>query len=111
VAGAGDDGLSASGALRACTGRRPPSAAGRDHRPDRRPHGLRHARADERCAAKGNPMNATRQIHDAGQALWLEHITRPLLSGGTLSRYIGELSVTGLTSNPTIFDHAIKNSE
>jgi transaldolase len=55
-------------------------------------------------------MKATRQLHDAGQSLWLDNITRSLLTGGTLSRYIGELSVTGLTSNPTIFDHAIKNS-
>src|SRR5437016_10799383 len=56
-------------------------------------------------------MKATRQLHDAGQSLWLDNITRSLLTGGTLSRYIGELSATGLTSNPTIFDHAIKNSE
>jgi len=55
-------------------------------------------------------MKATRQLHDAGQSLWLDNITRSLLTGGTLSRYLGELSVTGLTSNPTIFDHAIKNS-
>jgi len=55
-------------------------------------------------------MKATRQLHDAGQSLWLDNITRSLLTGGTLARYIKELSVTGLTSNPTIFDHAIKNS-
>jgi transaldolase len=55
-------------------------------------------------------MKATRRLHDAGQSLWLDNITRSLLTGGTLSRYLGELSVTGLTSNPTIFDHAIKNS-
>src|SRR5437773_8785272 len=55
-------------------------------------------------------MKATQQLHDAGQSLWLDNITRSLLTRGTLSRYIGELSVTGLTSNPTIFDHAIKNS-
>jgi transaldolase len=55
-------------------------------------------------------MKTTRQLRDAGQSLWLDNITRSLLTGGTLSRYIGELSVTGLTSNPTIFDHAIKNS-
>jgi len=55
-------------------------------------------------------MKATRKLHEAGQSLWLDNITRSLLTGGTLSRYIGELSVTGLTSNPTIFDHAIKNS-
>jgi len=55
-------------------------------------------------------MKATQQLHDAGQSLWLDNITRSLLTGGTLARYIEELSVTGLTSNPTIFDHAIKNS-
>ena len=55
-------------------------------------------------------MKTTQRLHDAGQSLWLDNITRSLLTGGTLSRYIGELSVTGLTSNPTIFDHAIKNS-
>jgi transaldolase len=56
-------------------------------------------------------MKATQQLHDLGQSLWLDNITRGLLAKGTLRRYIGELSVTGLTSNPTIFDHAIKNSE
>ena len=55
-------------------------------------------------------MRATQQLHDAGQSLWLDNITRSLLTGGTLGRYIEEFSVTGLTSNPTIFDHAIKNS-
>ncbi len=55
-------------------------------------------------------MKATQQLHDLGQSLWLDNITRDLLSSGTLKRYIDELSVTGLTSNPTIFDHAIKNS-
>jgi transaldolase len=55
-------------------------------------------------------MNATRKLHDLGQSLWLDNITRSLLTSGTLRRYIEELSVTGLTSNPTIFDHAIKNS-
>jgi len=55
-------------------------------------------------------MNATRLLHDLGQSLWLDNITRDLLRTGTLKRYIDELSVTGLTSNPTIFDHAIKNS-
>jgi len=49
-------------------------------------------------------------LHDEGQSLWLDNITRDLLETGTLQRYIDELSVTGLTSNPTIFDHAIKNS-
>jgi transaldolase len=55
-------------------------------------------------------MNATQTLHDQGQSLWLDNITRDLLETGTLARYIDELSVTGLTSNPTIFDHAIKNS-
>jgi transaldolase len=55
-------------------------------------------------------MNATRTLHDFGQSLWLDNITRNLLRTGTLRRYIDELSVTGLTSNPTIFDQAIKNS-
>jgi transaldolase len=55
-------------------------------------------------------MNATQTLHDRGQSLWLDNITRELLESGTLKRYIDELSVTGLTSNPTIFDHAIKNS-
>ena len=49
-------------------------------------------------------------LHDLGQSLWLDNITRDLLRSGTLKRYVDELSVTGLTSNPTIFDHAIKNS-
>src|SRR5215475_8821622 len=55
-------------------------------------------------------MKATQLLHDLGQSLWLDNITRDLLDSGTLRRYIDELSVTGLTSNPTIFDHAIKNS-
>ena len=55
-------------------------------------------------------MKPTQMLHDLGQSLWLDNITRDLLSTGTLRRYIDEFSVTGLTSNPTIFDHAIKNS-
>jgi len=55
-------------------------------------------------------MKATQLLHNLGQSLWLDNITRDLLNSGTLKRYIDELSVTGLTSNPTIFDHAIKNS-
>ena len=55
-------------------------------------------------------MKATQKLHDLGQSLWLDNITRELLETGTLARYIADLSVTGLTSNPTIFDHAIKNS-
>ncbi len=55
-------------------------------------------------------MKATQLLHNLGQSLWLDNITRDLLNSGTLQRYVNELSVTGLTSNPTIFDHAIKNS-
>jgi len=55
-------------------------------------------------------MKPTTTLHDLGQSLWLDNVTRGLLNSGTLQRYIAELSVTGLTSNPTIFDHAIKNS-
>ena len=56
-------------------------------------------------------MKATRILHDLGQSLWLDNITRNLLRTGMLRRYIDEFSITGLTSNPTIFDHAIKNSD
>src|SRR3974377_1957892 len=55
-------------------------------------------------------MKATKLLPHLGQSLWLDNISRGLLNSGTLKRYIDELSVTGLTSNPTIFDHAIKNS-
>jgi transaldolase len=55
-------------------------------------------------------MKATQRLHELGQSIWLDNITRDLLTTGTLRRYIDELSVAGLTSNPTIFDHAIKNS-
>lgn len=54
-------------------------------------------------------MKATQKLHEMGQSLWLDNITRGLLTSGTLQRYIEEFSITGLTSNPTIFDHAIKN--
>ena len=57
-----------------------------------------------------NIMKPTQLLHDRGQSLWLDNITRDLLNSGTLKSYIDDLSVTGLTSNPTIFDHAIKNS-
>jgi transaldolase len=55
-------------------------------------------------------MRATQLLHEIGQSIWLDNITRDLLTSGTLSRYIAEFNVTGLTSNPTIFEHAIKNS-
>src|SRR6476659_210893 len=58
----------------------------------------------------GNNQHATAVLHELGQSLWLDNITRDLLDQGTLKRYIHELSVTGLTSNPTIFEQAIKNS-
>src|SRR5487761_2391061 len=54
-------------------------------------------------------MNATQRLHNLGQSLWLDNITRARLNSGTHKRYIEELSVTGLTSNPTTFDHAFKN--
>jgi transaldolase len=54
-------------------------------------------------------MNGTRRLYDAGQSIWLDNITRGLLRSGGLRRYVDELSVTGLTSNPTIFDHAIRH--
>ena len=56
-------------------------------------------------------MKATQELHDMGQSLWLDNITRDLLNSGTLKGYIDELSVTGLTSNPTIYDLAIKSSD
>src|SRR5215472_17797271 len=63
------------------------------------------------CRESGvDAMKPTNSLHDLGQSLWLDNITRNLVNSGTLHRYIDEFSVTGLTSNPTIFDHAIKNS-
>ena len=56
-------------------------------------------------------MKATQSLHNLGQSIWLDNITRDLLDSGTLKRYIEDLSVTGLTSNPTIFDHAIAKSK
>ena len=54
--------------------------------------------------------NNTQHLHDMGQRIWLDNITRHLLKSGALKHYISELSVTGLTSNPTIFEHAISGS-
>src|SRR5437879_6216862 len=65
---------------------------------------------DSTPSRKEITMKSTQRLHDLGQSLWLDNITRGLLTNGTLRRYIGELSITGLTSNPSIFDHAIKNS-
>jgi len=56
-------------------------------------------------------MNATRILHTFGQSLWLDNITRSLLKTGKLRRYVDEFSVAGLTSNPTIFDHAINSGD
>src|SRR5215470_14873785 len=56
-------------------------------------------------------MKATQILHNLGQSIWLDNITRDLLNSCTLKRYIDDLSVTGLTSNPTIFDHAITHSK
>jgi transaldolase len=61
--------------------------------------------------ARGSGMKPTQTLHDMGQSIWLDNITRNLLSSGGLRRYIDEFSVTGLTSNPTIFEHAIRNSD
>jgi transaldolase len=55
-------------------------------------------------------VKPTKQLHDLGQSLWLDNVTRELLDSGTLQRYVDELSVTGLTSNPTIFNNAIEKS-
>src|SRR5882724_2983232 len=55
-------------------------------------------------------MKATQLLHNLGQSIWLDNITRDLLDTGTLKHYIDELSVTGLTSNPTIFERAIRSS-
>ncbi len=60
--------------------------------------------------ASSAAAKATGQLHRLGQSIWLDNITRDLLRSGTLERYVSELSVTGLTSNPTIFEQAIKNS-
>ena len=59
---------------------------------------------------RGKSLKANQKLHDLGQSLWLDHMTRDLLSSGTLKRYIAEFSVTGLTSNASVFDHAIRNS-
>jgi len=56
-------------------------------------------------------MNRTRRLEDLGQSLWLDNITRGMLDDGTLRRYVDEYSITGLTSNPTIFSKAIENSD
>src|SRR5499427_9400519 len=84
-------------------------AADRDRTSERATHRLK-CDLLKSGARRRSYMKATRILHDLGQSLWLDNITRNLLRTGVLRRYIDELSVTGLTSNPTIFDHAIKNS-
>ena len=56
---------------------------------------------------KGATMKATQKLHELGQSIWLDNITRGLLASGTLQHYVDEQSIRGLTSNPTIFDQAI----
>src|SRR5215475_1913323 len=56
---------------------------------------------------RGGPMKTTQHLRDLGQSLWLDSISRPMLDDGRIARYANELDVTGLTSNPTIFDEAI----
>jgi transaldolase len=56
-------------------------------------------------------MSATKKLHDAGQSLWLDNITRDAVNDGTIERYVDELSLTGLTSNPTIFDKALSDGD
>src|SRR4029077_14664491 len=83
-------------------GELPRQAASRHDRPG--------GRKDREWGPRGEAMKTTRKLHELGQSIWLDNITRDLLNGGSLRRYIDDLSVTGLTSNPSIFDHAIKNS-
>src|SRR5690348_15442155 len=56
-------------------------------------------------------MSATQDLHDAGQSLWLDYITRDAVNDGTIEGYVRDLSLTGLTSNPTIFDQALKEGD
>ena len=70
-----------------------------------------HTRQGRRGGQGGSRMKPTQQLHDLGQSLWLDNITRTMLGDGTLAGYIDELSVTGLTSNPTIFDKAISGGD
>ena len=55
-------------------------------------------------------MSALHDLTEAGQSIWIDNITRDLLDDGTIASYIAELSVTGLTSNPSIFDKAVRGS-
>jgi transaldolase len=107
----------------------PASILGRDNRPARRLEieilPPRRIATRERLVAsrkvatgtaittkdRGEKMKATQLLHNLGQSIWLDNITRDLMTTGALEQYIQDLSVTGLTSNPTIFEHAIKNSK
>jgi transaldolase len=66
--------------------------------------------SSSKLSVEEESVKATQRLHDMGQSLWLDNITRDILDNGTLKHYIGDLSVTGLTSNPTIFEHAISKS-
>src|SRR6185437_10469338 len=83
---------------------------GRSHRRSGQPSPCSISRQPRcRVQRKGATMKATQRLHELGQSLWLDNITREMLVNGTLRRYIEDFDVTGLTSNPTIFDHAIRN--
>src|SRR6202035_1805972 len=97
-----DHGVRASRALRARRAVKHPDAAARPG--DRAYRRFTHFQP---IRLRGTPMKPTQALHDLGQSLWLDNITRDILDKGTLRRYVDELSVTGLTSNPTIFDEAI----
>src|SRR5262249_36158927 len=98
------------GRLRARRVRAGDPPLGRDVPPAAIDPGVAAAATAEPAHTRGDEMKATETLHETGQSLWLDNITRDLLDTGTLKRYIDDLAVTGLTSNPTIFDHAIKNS-
>src|SRR6185437_1433 len=114
VARAADDGLCTAGPLRVrsrqyrqlSTGRHVARLHWRSRQPS--PRGI-SLQPQCRMRGKGATMKATQRLHELGQSLWLDNITREMLVNGTLRRYIDDFEITGLTSNPTIFDHAIRN--
>src|SRR4051794_33927679 len=61
-------------------------------------------------SSERSPVKATQKLHDIGQSLWIDDITRDMLDSGRLRNYIDEFSVTGLTSNPSIFEKAVAKS-
>ncbi len=97
-----DDGIRASRAL--CAGRRVTIGGARARSGDR---AHRRSSQSQLIRIQGATMSMTKSLHELGQSLWLDNITREILDDGTLRRYIEQFSVTGLTSNPTIFDEAI----